>query len=96
MVITRIGPLSVGKIAGTLYAVMGVLMGAVISLIAMVGSGMASETAGASGMGALLGVGAIVIFPVLYGGLGFVFTMLAAVLYNVVAGMVGGIELDVQ
>ena len=36
------------------------------------------------------------IFPILYGGLGFVFTMLAAVLYNVVAGMVGGIELDMQ
>jgi hypothetical protein len=96
MVIKRIGPLSVGKIAGTLYAVMGVLIGAVVSLIAMAGSTLGSDTAGASGMGALLGVGAIVIFPVLYGGLGFVFTMLAAVLYNVVAGMVGGVEVDLQ
>jgi len=95
MVVKRIGPLSVGKIAGTLYAVMGVLIGAVVSLIAMVGSSMGSDT-GSSGMGALLGVGAIVIFPILYGGLGFVFTMLAAALYNVVAGMVGGIELDMQ
>jgi hypothetical protein len=74
---------------------MGVLIGAVVSLIAMAG-GMSSDAAGASGMGALLGVGAIVIFPILYGGLGFVFTMLAAVLYNVVAGMVGSIELDMQ
>ena len=95
MVVKRIGPLSVGKIAGTLYAVLGVPIGAVVSLIAMAG-GMGSDTAGASGMGALVGVGAIVIFPVLYGGLGFVFTMLAAALYNVVAGMVGGIELDMQ
>jgi hypothetical protein len=95
MVVKRIGPLSVGKIAGTLYAVMGVLIGAVVSLIAMAG-GMSSDAAGASGMGALLGVGAIVVFPILYGGLGFVFTMLAAALYNVVAGMVGGIELDMQ
>jgi len=37
MVVKRIGPLSVGKIAGTLYAVMGVLIGAVVSLIAMAG-----------------------------------------------------------
>ena len=96
MVIKRIGPLSVGKIAGTLYAVMGVLIGAVVSLIAMVGSSLGSDTGSASGFGALLGVGAIVIFPVLYGGLGFVFTMLAAALYNIVAGMVGGIELDIQ
>jgi hypothetical protein len=95
MVVKRIAPLSVGKVAGTLYAVIGVLIGAVVSLIAMAG-GMASETAGASGMGALIGVGAIVVFPLLYGGIGFVFTMLAAALYNIVAGMVGGIELDVQ
>jgi len=95
MVIKRIGPLSVGKIAGTLYAAMGVLIGGVVSLIAMAG-GMASDTAGASGFGALIGVGAIVVFPILYGVLGFVFTMLAAALYNVVAGMVGGIELDMQ
>lgn len=95
MIVKRIGPLSVGKVAGTLYAVIGVLIGAVFSLIAITG-GMTSDTAGASGMGALIGVGAIVIFPLLYGGLGFLFTMLAAALYNVVAGMVGGIELDVQ
>ena len=95
MIVKRIGPLSVGKVAGTLYAVMGVLIGAVFSMIAMAG-GMGSDVAGASGMGALIGVGAIVFFPILYGGLGFVFTMLAAVLYNVVAGIVGGIELDMQ
>ena len=95
MVVKRIGPLSVGKVAGTLYAVLGVLIGGVFSLIAMAG-GMASDTAGASGMGALIGVGAIVFFPILYGGLGFLFTMLAAALYNIVAGMVGGIELDMQ
>ena len=95
MIVKRIGPLSVGKVAGTLYAVLGVLIGGVFSLIAMAG-GMASDTAGASGMGALIGVGAIVFFPILYGGLGFLFTMLAAALYNIVAGMVGGIELDMQ
>ena len=95
MVIKRIGPMSVGKIAGTLYAVIGLLIGAVFSLIAMAGSAMA-DTSGGAGVGALLGVGAIVIFPILYGGLGFVFTMIAAVLYNVVAGWVGGVEVDLQ
>ena len=95
MVIKRVGPLSVGKVAGTLYAVMGLLIGAVVSLVAMAG-GMASDSAGASGFGALIGVGAIIIFPLLYGVLGFLFTMLAAVIYNVVAGMVGGIEVDLQ
>jgi hypothetical protein len=95
MVIKRIGPFSVGKIAGALYAVIGVCLGAVFSLMAMAG-GMAADTDGAAGFGALIGVGAIVIFPILYGGLGFVFTMLAAALYNLIAGWVGGVELDVQ
>jgi hypothetical protein len=95
MVINRVGPLSVGKVAGTLYAAMGVLIGAVVSVIAMAGARMADD-GGASPFGALLGVGAIVFFPILYGVMGFLFTMLFAVLYNVVAGIVGGIEVDVQ
>ena len=35
-------------------------------------------------------------FPVLYGGVGFVATLIGAWLYNVVAGLVGGIEMDLQ
>ena len=43
-----------------------------------------------------LGVGAIVFFPILYGCMGFVATLIGAWLYNVVAGLVGGIEMDLQ
>ena len=95
MIVKRIGPVSVGKVAGTLYAVIGLIIGGVISLIAMAGSAMA-DTSGGAGFGALLGVGAIVVFPILYGCLGFVFTMIAAALYNLVAGWVGGVEVDLQ
>mgnify|MGYP001197104472 CR=1 FL=1 len=95
MVIKRVGPVSVGKVAGTLYAAMGLLFGAIISLIAMAG-GMSSDSSGAGMFGALMGVGAIVILPILYGALGFVFTTIAAALYNLVAGWVGGVELDLQ
>jgi hypothetical protein len=95
MVIKRIGPASCAKIAGTLYAILGVLIGAIFSLIALVG-GFASDTSEAAGAGALIGVGAIVIFPILYGGFGFVATFIAALLYNAVAGLLGGIEMDLQ
>jgi len=94
MVITRIGPMSVAKITGTLYAVMGLIMGAFFSLIALAG-GFASADSPA-GLSSLLGVGAIVIFPILYGCIGFVVTLIAVWLYNVLAGLVGGIEMDVQ
>ena len=95
MVIKRIGPVSCAKMAGTLYAILGLFFGGIFSLVALAG-GFASNTSGAAGFGAIVGVGAIVIFPVLYGGIGFVTSLIGAWLYNALAGMVGGIELDVQ
>jgi hypothetical protein len=95
MVIRRVSPLSVAKIAGTLYAIIGLLMGAMFSLIAMAG-GMASDSGGGAAFGAVFGIGAIVFFPILYGGLGFAMTLIMAALYNFLAGMVGGVEIEVQ
>ncbi len=95
MVVKRIGPLSFAKVSGILYAILGVFFGGIFSLAALAGS-VASNTSGSAGFGAFVGIGAILIFPVLYGGLGFVFTLLSAWLYNVVAGWVGGIEMDLQ
>jgi hypothetical protein len=95
MVIKRIVPLSLAKIAGTLYGVMGLVFGCIVSLIAMAG-GFGSETPQNPALGALFGVGAIFILPIFYGGIGFVGMLIAAWLYNIIAGLVGGIELDVQ
>ena len=95
MVIKRIGPLSCAKIIATLYAILGLIIGCIFSAIALAG-GFGSETSGAAGIGAMVGVGAIIIFPIVYGCLGFVGTLIAAWIYNVLAGFVGGIELDVQ
>jgi len=95
MVIKRVGPLSCAKLSGTLYALIGLLVGGIFSMIAMAGGAAADNTYG-RGMGAAIGVGAIVLFPILYGCMGFVATLIGAWLYNIVAGMVGGIELDVQ
>jgi hypothetical protein len=95
MVIKRIAPLSCAKIAGTLYAVLGLFIGAVVSLIASVG-GFGSNNSGIPGMGAMIGVGAIVVAPIFYGCLGFFGALIGTSLYNLVAGMVGGIELEVQ
>lgn len=95
MVIKRIGPVSCAKITGTLYAILGALVGGVFSMIAMAG-GFASETSGAAGIGAMIGVAAIIVFPILYGGIGFLATLIGAWLYNFAAGLVGGVEIEVQ
>lgn len=92
MVINRIAPFSLAKISGTLYAALGLIFGALFSLVAM--AGMAAGS-GNSMFGALFGVGAIILFPIFYGCIGFVASLIGAWLYNVLAGMVGGVELDV-
>jgi hypothetical protein len=94
MVIKRINPMSFAKVSGTLYALMGLLIGAMFSLIGLVGGAASNESMG-MGFGAIMGVGAIIFFPILYGILGFVFSLIGAWLYNIVAGMVGGIEFEV-
>lgn len=97
MVIRRVDPLSAGKIAGLLYAMIGLLFGAVFSVIGMAGATFASESGdGAPFLGALFGVGAIIVLPIFYGVLGFIAFAIGAVLYNVLAGMVGGLRVEVE
>jgi hypothetical protein len=95
MVIKRVGPISCAKIAGTLYAILGLIVGAVFSLIALVG-GFSANTSEGGAFGAIIGVGSIILFPLFYGGMGFITSLIGAWLYNVLAAMVGGIQLDVQ
>jgi hypothetical protein len=98
MTITRVGPLSVAKVAGVLYVVIGLIAGCFVSLFALVGgfAASAANTEYAGPMAALFGVGAIVLLPIFYGVLGFIGSLLMAWLFNVAAGIVGGIEVDAR
>ena len=106
MVIRHIGVWSVARLYGGLCAAMGLLLGACFAVVAMVGGGIAAvaQNSGASSgsgvasglMGAMFGVGAIVILPIFYGVLGIIMGALTAALYNLCAGMFGGIEMDIQ
>ena len=102
MTITRVSPLSAAKVAGLLYVVIGLIFGACVSLFAMLAGGMAAAAGGgdngaAAAFGsALFGVGAIVILPIFYGFFGFVGTLIMAALFNVAAGMVGGVEIEAK
>jgi hypothetical protein len=95
MIIKRIGPLSFAKLGAVLHAVMGLVIGGIFSLVGLAG-GFASDMTGAAGVGAVLGVAAIVVFPIFYGLMGFVITLCAAWLYNFAADFVGGVEIDIQ
>jgi hypothetical protein len=92
MVINRVGPLSSAKVVGLLYAIVGLVFGAIISLIAAMGS--LGQGGGAAGP--FFGIGAVVFAPVAYGIMGFLMTLIMAALYNALAKLVGGVEIDLR
>ena len=78
--IRRVAPVQLGKVFAVLYALASIPI--VLIMLA------ANSMGGSQGMPMwmLLGI------PVLYLVFGFIFTAIAAWLYNLVAGWVGGIE----
>ena len=96
MEVKRVGPWSVARVCGTMYAAMGLIFGALVACVALVGGSVAPQNSDAGAFGALFGVGAIVLLPLFYGVAGVVFGALSAWLYNVFAGMVGGIEVQLE
>ena len=94
MTIKRIDPMSVAKISGVLYAVMGLIIGAFFALVSMMGAGFARTGLLGGGLFSMMfGVGAIILLPIFYGVIGFVGTLCMAAIYNGLAKVVGGVVL---
>jgi len=93
--IKRFGVLSVGKILGILYAILGIIVGAMFTALSLLAA-VSSSNQGAGIVGLLFGVGAIIFFPIFYGIMGLIFGMLTAFLYNLVASRIGGIEVETE
>jgi hypothetical protein len=102
MTIKHIGPLSCAKIAGVIYACLGLIVGALISVFAAIGFAFGGAQPGLGErsvsplIGTVVGIGAVIFLPIFYGAIGFVFALLGAWLYNMVASKVGGIEIDIS
>lgn len=100
MIVKRIGVLSLAKVMAILYGGIGLVAGLVFSFFALLGTAFGAafqETTGPEAFfGAIFGVGAVVLLPLLYGFMGFLGGLLSAALYNLAARIVGGLELDVE
>ena len=92
MTIKRIDPMSIAKISGALYAIMGLLAGGIIALVSLAGPAASGMPKGGL-FGMMFGVGAIIILPICYGLVGFIGTLIAAAIYNGLAKVVGGVVL---
>lgn len=105
MIIRRLGVWSVARLYAGMMACVGLIAGLLVALMAMIGglAGALGADAGArgaglaaGGLGALFGVGAIVLLPICYGLIGLASGAIGAALYNLFAGVFGGIEVEVQ
>lgn len=98
MIVKRIKPISAGKMMGALYAIIGLIIGIGFAIASLMGASLApSESSGGSALiGTLFGVGAIVFLPICYGIFGFISGLIVPAIYNILAGIVGGVEVDVQ
>src|SRR5262245_43034834 len=99
MVLKRIGVGSAAKIFGALYASLGLILGIFFALFSStLGGALASAEGGnvPGWAGMVFGAGAIVILPIFYGVLGLIGGAIWAGLYNLFAGFVGGIELQLE
>lgn len=95
MIVKRLGVLSVAKVYGAMTAAMGLLIGLFVAAASALGVGM-SEGTEIPFLGAMVGIGALVILPLIYGLLGLVMGAISAALYNVFAGLVGGVRIDTE
>jgi len=95
--VKRFGILSVAKIQSAVMGAMGLFIGLIYAVILTVTGIIAVIGGTKAGIMMIVGaVAAVVLVPILYAVIGFVFGALSAWVYNIVAGRVGGIELELE
>jgi hypothetical protein len=96
------GVFSVAKMYAVLGLVIGLIIGiiygAIIILYSLLGASLVGGNNGLAvgGGGVVLGIVVIIAFPIAYGIFGFIGGAIGAFVYNIFAGMIGGIEMEVE
>ncbi|MCB1024319.1 MAG: hypothetical protein KDB79_08010 [Acidobacteria bacterium] len=103
--IRKLGVLSVAKMQAVMMLVLSLLIaipyGLIIIGISLIGGVGAGSQDGLSGLmvgggGIVMGIVVMIAIPILYGIMGFIAGAISALVYNIFAGMVGGIEIEVE
>ncbi len=90
-ILKSVGVLSVAKISAIFHAIIGLIYGLFMAAIL----GPMAEAMGIPAMGAGGGIVAIVIAIILFAIAGFIVGAICALIYNVLAAVLGGIRLDI-
>lgn len=93
----KIDVMSAAKIGGAIYGGIGLITGLFIFftmlLIGSLARALASE---AASFGFITGIVLAIVYPIMTAIMGFVFGAVTAWLYNIVAGFVGGLKLELS
>ncbi|MEM1128175.1 MAG: hypothetical protein AAGI71_16130 [Bacteroidota bacterium] len=96
MRLTYIGPGSAAKICAVLYAALGLVFALIYMPFLVILSSVGAEYGGGMTVGIGMAIGLVIFVPIVYGVLGLIIGALSAWLFNVVAGWVGGLEIDIM
>ncbi|UCE66096.1 MAG: hypothetical protein JSU85_14795 [Candidatus Zixiibacteriota bacterium] len=98
MVVKSLGLFSLAKIMGIIYAFFGFIAGLFFSFFALMGAFLGSVLEDSPGplVGMVFGIGSVVLFPILYGVMGFIGGIVTAGIYNITARWVGGLEIELE
>lgn len=100
--INKFGILSVAKIYAVMIFVISLLIaipyGLIIIVMSLTGAslGRGSEAFAMGGVGVVAGIAVMIILPIMYAIIGFIAGVIGALIYNIFAKMVGGIEIEVE
>lgn len=94
-VLKKIGVMSLAKILGALYALIGFIIGFFMFLILGVFGGALGL---GQGGGAVMGAGIFmwVFYTILFAACGFIGGAIQAFLYNLLAEKIGGVEVEIK
>jgi len=99
--IKSVGVMSVAKVMGLIYGALGLLIVPIFLVIGLASS-MAVKQAQAAGgnipaaLGPVFAVMMAIAAPIMYGLIGFITGAISALIYNLIAGWVGGIEMELE
>lgn len=91
----KIGSFSLAKVLGIFMAVVGLIVGLVFAGI-FITAGISHYKNTTLGAGIILGILFLILAPVLYGIIGFIAGALSALVYNLLARLVGGIGITIE
>jgi len=94
MVIKRIAVLKLAIFQSALMAAFGLIAALIFMMFGAMFSGLAGHEA--AGVMGVAGVFMVIILPIFYGVIGFIAGAIGGAMYNLIAGVVGGIEIEVE